>query len=122
MLFRVQSAAVFGIKAYPISALVEDPFYRVLRDLSRFPALRQFANPYQCGYYGDTLHDCTCTPPLIQRYIARVSGPLLDRIDLHIQVPAVKYKELAQDEKSQVSIDESHPNHRGIKNETRGHG
>jgi magnesium chelatase family protein len=49
------------------------------------------------------LHDCTCTPPLIQRYLARVSGPLLDRIDLHIQVPAVKYKELVQDEKSEDS-------------------
>ena len=57
----------------------------------------------QCGYFGDALHDCTCTPPLIQRYLARVSGPLLDRIDLHIQVPAVKYKELAQDEKSEES-------------------
>jgi magnesium chelatase family protein len=49
------------------------------------------------------LHDCTCTPPLIQRYLARLSGPLLDRIDLHIQVPAVKYKELAQEEKSEDS-------------------
>ena len=57
----------------------------------------------QCGYFGDTLHDCTCTPPLIQRYLSRVSGPLLDRIDLHIQVPAVKYKELAQDEKAEDS-------------------
>ena len=49
------------------------------------------------------MHECTCTPPLIQRYFARISGPLLDRIDLHIQVPAVKYKELAQDEKSEDS-------------------
>lgn len=57
----------------------------------------------QRGYFGDELHVCTCTPPLIQRYLARVSGPLLDRIDLHIQVPAVKYKELAQDEKSEES-------------------
>ncbi len=71
-----------------------------------FPARFMLAaamNPCQCGYYGDMLHDCTCTPPLIQRYLARVSGPLLDRIDLHIQVPAVKYKELAQDEKSEES-------------------
>jgi magnesium chelatase family protein len=59
--------------------------------------------PHQCGYFGDTLHECTCTPPLIQRYLARISGPLLDRIDLHIQVPAVKYKELAQDEKCEGS-------------------
>ena len=64
---------------------------------------KRATHPCQCGYYGDTLHDCTCTPPLIQRYLARVSGPLLDRIDLHIQVPSVKYKELAQDEKSEES-------------------
>jgi magnesium chelatase family protein len=62
-----------------------------------------FLHGCQCGYYGDLLHDCTCTPPLIQWSLARVSGPLLDRIDLHIQVPAVKYKELAQDEKSEDS-------------------
>ena len=71
-----------------------------------FPARFMLAaamNPCQCGYFGDPLHECTCTPPLIQRYLARVSGPLLDRIDLHIQVPAVKYKELAQDEKAEES-------------------
>jgi magnesium chelatase family protein len=71
-----------------------------------FPARFMLAaamNPCQCGFFGDPLHECTCTPPLIQRYLARVSGPLLDRIDLHIQVPAVKYKELAQDEKTEPS-------------------
>jgi len=71
-----------------------------------FPARFMLAaamNPCQCGYFGDALHACTCTPPLIQRYLARVSGPLLDRIDMHIQVPAVKYKELAQDERAEES-------------------
>jgi magnesium chelatase family protein len=71
-----------------------------------FPArftLAAAMNPCQCGFFGDPLHECTCTPPLIQRYMARISGPLLDRIDLHIQVPAVKYKELVQDEKSEDS-------------------
>ncbi len=71
-----------------------------------FPARFMLAaamNPCQCGFFGDPLRECTCTPPLIQRYLARLSGPLLDRIDLHIQVPAVKYKELAQDEKSEES-------------------
>ena len=71
-----------------------------------FPARFMLAaamNPCQCGFHGDPLHECTCTPPLIQRYLSRISGPLLDRLDLHIQVPAVKYKELAQDEKSEES-------------------
>jgi magnesium chelatase family protein len=71
-----------------------------------FPArfmLASAMNPCPCGFYGDPLHECNCTPPLIQRYLSRISGPLLDRIDLHIQVPAVKYKELAEDEKSEES-------------------
>jgi magnesium chelatase family protein len=71
-------------------------------DFSRRDCKRA-THPCQCGWYGDPLHNCTCTPPLIQRYLARVSGPLLDRIDLHIQVPAVKYQELAQDEKCEDS-------------------
>jgi magnesium chelatase family protein len=65
-----------------------------------FPARFMLAaamNPCQCGFHGDQLRECNCTPPLIQRYLSRISGPLLDRIDLHIQVPAVKYKELAED-------------------------
>ena len=67
------------------------------------PDCKRATHPCQCGYFGDAVHECTCTPPLIQRYLARVSGPLLDRIDLHIQVPAVKYKELAEDGKSEES-------------------
>jgi magnesium chelatase family protein len=71
-----------------------------------FPARFMLAaamNPCQCGFFGDPLHQCACTPPMIQRYLAKISGPLLDRIDLHIQVPAVKYKELADDERSEDS-------------------
>ncbi len=52
-------------------------------------------NPCPCGYYTDPRRECTCTPPQIQRYMAKISGPLLDRIDIHIEVPAVKYKELS---------------------------
>ena len=51
-------------------------------------------NPCPCGYYGDPLHECTCTIPQIQRYRSKISGPLMDRIDIHIEVPAVKYKDL----------------------------
>ncbi|MEK7408113.1 MAG: ATP-binding protein [Acidobacteriota bacterium] len=47
-----------------------------------------------CGFYGDTTRECRCPPAIIQRYLSKVSGPLLDRIDLHIEVPAVHYKEL----------------------------
>ena len=51
-------------------------------------------NPCPCGFYTDTQHECTCTAIMIQRYRSRISGPLLDRIDIHVEVPAVKYREL----------------------------
>ena len=54
-------------------------------------------NPCPCGYATDPAHECSCTPLQIQRYLARISGPLLDRIDIHVEVPAVKYSELSSD-------------------------
>lgn len=62
-------------------------------------------NPCPCGYLSDPRHQCSCAPGQIQRYRRRVSGPLLDRIDIHLEVPAVQYKELSADycgEKSEV--------------------
>ena len=47
-----------------------------------------------CGYFSDPSRECRCTGAIIQRYLSKVSGPLLDRIDMHIEVPAVAYKEL----------------------------
>jgi len=65
-------------------------------------------NPCPCGFYSDPLHECTCTIPQIQRYRSRVSGPLLDRIDIHIEVPAVRYQDLThwQDGESSRAIRE----------------
>ncbi|HDZ61579.1 MAG TPA: ATP-binding protein, partial [Nitrospirae bacterium] len=62
-------------------------------------------NPCPCGYLGDSHHQCTCTPSLIHRYRQRVSGPLLDRIDIHVEVPAVAYKELSQELSGESSED-----------------
>jgi magnesium chelatase family protein len=62
-----------------------------------FPARFMLAaamNPCPCGYFNDRNRECHCTPPMIQRYLQKISGPLLDRIDIHIDVPAVNYKEL----------------------------
>jgi magnesium chelatase family protein len=53
-------------------------------------------NPCPCGYHGDGRRPCTCTPPLVQRYRSRISGPLLDRIDLHVEVPAARYRDLRE--------------------------
>jgi magnesium chelatase family protein len=52
-------------------------------------------NPCPCGYRNDPRRRCNCTPPQIERYMSKISGPLLDRIDLQIEVPAVAFKELA---------------------------
>ena len=62
-------------------------------------------NPCPCGYYGDPTRECRCTPAIIQRYLGKISGPLLDRIDIQIEVPAVPYKELRADEVAQSSED-----------------
>jgi magnesium chelatase family protein len=62
-----------------------------------FPARFMLAaamNPCPCGYFNDRSRECTCTQPMIQRYISKISGPLLDRIDIHIDVPSVNYKEM----------------------------
>ena len=63
---------------------------------SRF-MLAAAMNPCPCGFFNDPSRECTCTPPLIQRYVSKISGPLLDRIDIHIDMPAVRYQELRQD-------------------------
>ncbi len=52
-------------------------------------------NPCPCGYFGDLKRECRCGPLQVQRYRQRISGPLLDRIDLHIEVPAVEYRDIA---------------------------
>ena len=60
-------------------------------------------NPCPCGYFGDLYHNCSCTPTMIQRYVSKISGPLLDRIDIHIEVPSLPYKELASKEMGEES-------------------
>jgi magnesium chelatase family protein len=54
-------------------------------------------NPCPCGYHGDPNHECNCTSGEIQRYMSRISGPLMDRIDIHVSVPSVKFKELSSE-------------------------
>ena len=66
----------------------------------RYPArimLVAAMNPCPCGYYTDPHKECRCTPSQIQRYMSRISGPLLDRIDIHVEVPAAPYSELRSD-------------------------
>jgi magnesium chelatase family protein len=74
---RITIARVMGTMTFPASVM-----------------LVAAMNPCPCGFYTDTQHECTCSPLTIQRYRSRISGPLLDRIDIHIEVPAVKYREL----------------------------
>ena len=57
-----------------------------------------------CGYYGDHARNCTCTPLMIQRYLQRISGPLLDRVDIHIEAPRLKQDQLVGAAKSEPSV------------------
>lgn len=71
---------------------------RALRSTT-FPAdfiLVAAMNPCPCGYRSDPRRACTCTPPQVEKYLSKISGPLLDRIDLHIEVPAVPFTQLAE--------------------------
>ncbi|HEY7912880.1 MAG TPA: YifB family Mg chelatase-like AAA ATPase [Blastocatellia bacterium] len=62
-------------------------------------------NPCPCGYFSDPTRECKCTPLQIQRYVSKISGPLLDRIDIHIDVPAVKFKDLSSETLAESSAE-----------------
>jgi len=61
-------------------------------------------NPCPCGYFGDPVKECTCSPSMITRYRKRISGPLLDRIDIHVEVPRVEYEKLTDDRLGEPSV------------------
>ena len=87
---------------------LEDGQVTIARALSTltYPARFMLAaamNPCPCGYATDPTKECSCTPLQIQRYLARISGPLLDRIDIHIDVPPLKRRELTGEPSSEPS-------------------
>lgn len=87
---------------------IEDKVVTISRAKSSltFPAnflLIASHNPCPCGYFGDTIRPCTCTPAQINRYQSKLSGPLLDRIDIHVDVPRVDYDKLMSDERAESS-------------------
>ena len=68
------------------------------KSTTRFPAdfmLVAALNPCPCGYRGDPRRECQCTVPQVEKYMGKISGPLLDRIDIHLEVPAVPFRELS---------------------------
>lgn len=87
---------------------LEDRFVTISRAATAitYPAgfmLLAAMNPCPCGYFGDALHECHCSYHRIRGYRAKISGPLFDRIDIHVEVPAVSYKELSQTVRSEPS-------------------
>lgn len=72
----------------------------------RYPADFQLVvalNPCPCGYHNSKTHECNCSPYEIQRYLSRISHPLLDRIDIHLEVPEVNYKEISSERSGESS-------------------
>ena len=61
-------------------------------------------NPCPCGYYGDPVKECTCSGSVVARYQKKISGPLLDRIDIHVEVPRVEYEKLADNRAGETSV------------------
>jgi magnesium chelatase family protein len=89
---------------------LEDHCVTISRALNSttFPAnfmLVSAMNPCPCGYRGDPRRQCHCSPPQIERYMSRISGPLVDRIDIQIEVPAVPYKELSSSKSGLSSVE-----------------
>lgn len=87
---------------------LEDGFLTVARVEGRFtfPAKCMFVaaqNPCPCGYFGDSLKNCSCSPMSLERYKRKISGPLLDRIDIQVHVPRVKYEDLWQKRLAETS-------------------
>jgi len=62
-------------------------------------------NPCPCGYFGDPVRECTCSHAMVSRYQKRISGPLLDRIDIHVEVPRVEYEKLSDERLGEPSAD-----------------
>ena len=62
-------------------------------------------NPCPCGWYGDPVRSCTCNPAIVTRYQRKLSGPLLDRVDIHVEVPRVEYEKLTEDRRGEPSAD-----------------
>lgn len=83
---RVTISRVFGSVTYPCNFM-----------------LVAAMNPCPCGYFGHPTKPCTCSPTSVSHYLARISGPLLDRLDLHVEVPPVDYAQLTSEEKAESS-------------------
>ena len=87
---------------------LEDGFVTISRLYSKVKYPSKFMliasmNPCPCGYYGHSEKKCTCSRQAINKYLGKISGPLLDRIDMHIEVKPVKYKKLEENVKAETS-------------------
>ena len=89
---------------------IEDGSVTIARSQMSLPFPANFLllagmNPCKCGYYSDPTRECRCTPAQIAQYLGKISGPLLDRIDIHVEVPAVPFKELRGGETAEESAE-----------------
>lgn len=98
----------FGSKLEVLRQPLEDRVVMISRAMGSvtYPAafmLIAAMNPCPCGYHGDAERQCTCSPALVTRYQKRISGPLLDRLDIHVEVPRVQYEKLSSERSGEPS-------------------
>ena len=79
------------------------PLYYKYKETEPYIHPSYYLHVCPCGFFGDSAHACSCTANEIKRYTKKISGPLLDRIDIHIQVPRVEYKELTETKPAEAS-------------------
>ena len=97
LLFGVGLGMLYGIFKFIRVAFLSTKTAVIIADIIFM--LIASMNPCACGYYGSKDKECTCSPQSIAKYMGKISGPLLDRIDIHIEVTPVKYQKLQEDAK-----------------------
>ncbi len=97
----------FGGSGEPVLTKLEDHIVTINRASGTLPFPVNFQliaamNPCPCGYWGDHMHNCTWSPAIVTRYQKRISGPLLDRFGIHMDLPRVDYEKLTSDYQGMV--------------------
>ena len=100
---ELQRPVCIALTGYHSSIFLGEPIERITNEIGSLGTNE--IPPCPCGYRSDPRRACTCTPPQVEKYLGRISGPLLDRIDLHVEVPAVPFAQLSEAPPGPTSAD-----------------